>query len=143
MKLSRYISIAHGLVAFALFAGAAAVFGSGPATAPVTPAQPVADEAEAPAATVTGRALLARYCVDCHNEKKAKGKLNLAAVGHDPARPEFANAWRQGVGRVRQLEMPPEDAPQPTPAEREALTGWMQWNLDRVVAAAPVSAGRV
>jgi len=90
-----------------------------------------------------GRALLARYCVDCHNENKAKGKLNLATVGHDPARPEYAGAWRQGVGRVRQLEMPPEDAPQPTAAEREALVAWMQWNLDRIAATVPPSAGRV
>jgi cytochrome c553 len=112
-----------------------------PATtaSPATPATEPARLEGAPNA----RALLTRYCVECHNEKKTKGKLNLAVVGHDPARPEFANLWRQGIGRVRQLEMPLEDAPQPTPAERAALVEWMQWNLDRATDAAPPVAGRV
>jgi mono/diheme cytochrome c family protein len=112
------------------------------ASLPTRPAEVAAGEPAGPD-VARGRALLNRYCVDCHNAKTAKGKLNLAAVGHDPARPAFAAAWRQGVGRVRQLEMPPEDAPQPAAAEREALLGWMQWNLDRVAATVPPSAGRV
>jgi hypothetical protein len=86
---------------------------------------------------------MTRYCIECHNDKKTKGKLNLAVVGHDPARPEFANPWRQSLGRLRQLEMPPEDAPQPTRAERAALLEWMQWNLDRAIDATPPVAGRV
>src|SRR5947209_1681729 len=101
---------------------------AGPATAPPASPEPQPD-VESSEIALNGRRLLTKYCVECHNEKKLKGKLNLAAVAHDPGRLENANAWRQGVGRVRQLEMPPDDSPQPPPAEREALATWMQWNL--------------
>src|SRR5438128_696685 len=104
----RWLSVCVAALAFVAAAVAAAPPSEPEAATPATSN----DDAASPVAN--GRPLLQRYCVDCHNEKKAKGKLNLAAVGHDPARPEFANAWRQGIGRLRQIEMPPEDAPQPT-----------------------------
>src|SRR5688500_3238 len=66
-----------------------------PADDPPAANPPVVDVPAEPAGpdVARGRALLARFCAECHNEKTAKGKLNLAAVGHDPARPEFASAW--------------------------------------------------
>lgn len=110
---STFLSFVALTIGISLIAIAAA--GDTPTSTPAaTPPPNIAEEPAGPDVT-RGRALLTQYCTDCHNEKKTKGKLNLAAVGHDPARPEFAHAWRQGVGRVRQLEMPPEDAPSRRP----------------------------
>ncbi len=89
------------------------------------------------------KALVSKFCSDCHNDTKTKGKLNLQPLLHDPIRSEYAKPWREGAARVSQSEMPPEDSAQPTNEERATIVRWMQGNLNAVVAKQPPSAGRV
>ena len=69
--------------------------------------------------------LLARYCYDCHGEKK-KGGLdmrlyrNAATAKQDPA--VFEKVRQHLVAH----EMPPEGKPQPTPAERDVISHWIE-----------------
>ncbi len=52
-------------------------------------------------------------CVECHNEKKHKGKLRLDDISFaiDPA--ESADRWQKILNQLNSGEMPPDDAKQP------------------------------
>lgn len=69
------------------------------------------------------------YCLDCHDEETAKGKLSLENM--DPriaGGPDFEK-WRIILERVNFLDMPPAKADQPNQAERQALVGWIREKL--------------
>ena len=87
--------------------------------------------------------LLEKYCLKCHGENKAKGKLNLAAYPNAAAAVADRKRWTQVFERVSAEEMPPEDSPQPTKAERETLTHWVQSALAQVDCKTPADPGRV
>ncbi len=66
-------------------------------------------------------ATLNQYCIKCHNNEKAKGKVNLAAI-------QDVSQLRADPGLVKQLidavadgHMPPADQPQPEQPQRTAL----------------------
>ena len=69
------------------------------------------------------------YCLECHDEETAKGKLSLEHI--DPriaGGPDFEK-WRIILERVNFLDMPPAKADQPNQAERETLVGWIREKL--------------
>ena len=71
-----------------------------------------------------GRALLERYCLSCHDGADAEAEVRLDGLEAMPA------AERTDlVERVREVvrfgEMPPEDEPQPSAAERALLQEWL------------------
>jgi cytochrome c551/c552 len=76
------------------------------------------------------RALLDQYCVACHNQRlKTAGlmldKLDLAAVG------ENAQTWEKVVRKIRAGMMPPAGMRRPDPPTYEAMTVWLENELDR------------
>ena len=77
--------------------------------------------------------LIQRYCIDCHNPDKTKGKLDLqSALESDPdTQPEI---WQRVADALEFREMPPDDEPDlPRPSEqeyRQALT-WLETNLGK------------
>jgi hypothetical protein len=68
------------------------------------------------------RPLLSKYCVSCHGEQKPKAGLNLAAMRAE-GNPK---AWKLVWDRIKARQMPPAGKPQPTPAERERVTAWIE-----------------
>ncbi|HEX8910882.1 MAG TPA: DUF1592 domain-containing protein [Humisphaera sp.] len=64
------------------------------------------------------RAFLQRYCVECHNEQKQKGKLRLDDVSFALDSVERADRWQKVLNQVNAGEMPPEDAKQPSAVEK-------------------------
>ncbi len=112
----------QGLVAQG-FSPALAQTGS-PATADQTPA-----------------AVLAKYCITCHNEKRKTAglmidKLDLQQVGDD------AEVWEKVARKLRTQEMPPPGAPRPDKATYAAVTTQLESALDAAAAANP-NPGRV
>jgi hypothetical protein len=84
-----------------------------------------------PAANRT--AFTKQYCVSCHNERTKAGGLALDAL--DPANVEgHAETWEKVVRRLRTGMMPPEGAPKPAAAAREAFTVALESSLDRAAA---------
>src|SRR5947209_6109257 len=76
------------------------------------------------------RALLDQYCVVCHNQRlKTAGlmldQLDLAQVG------EKAQTWEKVVRKIRAGMMPPAGMRRPDPATYEAMTAWLENELDR------------
>ena len=82
------------------------------------------------------RALVDRYCVDCHNGAERAGGLVLehADLARAEENPEL---WEAVVRKLRVAMMPPRDAPQPPAAERTAFVDWLVRRLDRAAAARP------
>jgi hypothetical protein len=64
--------------------------------------------------------LLARYCYSCHGEKKQTAGLNLESPQED------VRVWKEVWDRLKSRQMPPAERPQPSPAERERLIGWIE-----------------
>ena len=63
-----------------------------------------------------------KFCVRCHNSKKARGELDLSRyteAGHVTAN---FRRWNHIIEFIRDGEMPPEDEPQPTIEERKVVT---------------------
>ncbi|MCY3844998.1 MAG: hypothetical protein OXH69_15815, partial [Acidobacteria bacterium] len=82
----------------------------------------------APPATLAAtpqRALLDRYCVTCHNERRRTGGLALDAL--DVSRVgEAPDVWERVVLKLRGGMMPPAGRPRPAPAEYEGFRSWLE-----------------
>ncbi len=82
-----------------------------------------------PSATAE-RALLDPYCVVCHNQRlKTAGltldQMDLAQVDKN------ADKWEKVVRKIRAGMMPPPGMRRPDPATYEAMTAWLENELDR------------
>lgn len=63
---------------------------------------------------------ISSHCAICHGAKKQNGELNLMAYGNAAAVAKDRATWQSVLGRLRDQEMPPAHAKQPTNAERQA-----------------------
>jgi hypothetical protein len=80
-------------------------------------------------------AVIAKYCVTCHNNRLKTAGLTLEAL--DLRHPASANeagleTWEKVIRKVRVGMMPPQGAPAPSETERAALVAWIGNELDRV-----------
>ncbi|HEY2149894.1 MAG TPA: DUF1592 domain-containing protein [Vicinamibacterales bacterium] len=92
--------------------------------------------AGAPAATP--RAILDRYCVGCHNERRKSQYGNLALDSLDIEHPgEHAATWEKVVRKVRAGTMPPSNMPRPDAAAYRTLIGSLEQSLDAAAAVSP------
>ncbi|CAN5221031.1 DUF1592 domain-containing protein [soil metagenome] len=62
---------------------------------------------------------LANHCYECHDGRLAKADLNLEDLPTDLADGDGIGAWTAVHDRIARGEMPPEDANQPSPADRD------------------------
>ena len=90
----------------------------------------------------SGRALLERYCGDCHFGDESEGDLDLEAIAASGDVFAHLEQWEKSLNMARAALMPPADADQPTPAERRALARWMESRLATIDCAAHARPGR-
>jgi len=104
------------------------IYGQSPAKqqrSPVAPASPTAQ-----------RAVIDQYCIACHNDKAKIGGLSLAS--YDLAHVgENAEVWEKVVRKLRAGMMPPPGSKRPDQATHDALTVWLENELDRAAAVKP------
>jgi hypothetical protein len=62
-----------------------------------------------------------RHCVDCHNSASPEGGLDLSSHGSDFTDAALQAKWVRIHDRVRDGEMPPRDAVQPSAVDRAAF----------------------
>ena len=79
--------------------------------------------------------LLVRSCGDCHGKTPKDNDLDLTSFGSAQAIIAKPKMMGDVAERLRLGDMPPKEAPQPTPAEREQLLGWISAALDAEAAA--------
>jgi mono/diheme cytochrome c family protein len=82
------------------------------------------------------QAVLARYCVTCHNERTKTGGLALDVLGRAGVA-EHAAVWETVVRKVRTGVMPPPGAPRPEDAVASQLASSMAGELDRAAVPEP------
>jgi hypothetical protein len=70
-------------------------------------------------------AFFEKRCVQCHGPKKQKAKLRLDTLDWTPDDLKNLQTWREIADKLELREMPPEDEPQPSPAERTAMLQWL------------------
>lgn len=87
-------------------------------------------------------AFLNRYCVDCHGPTKPKGDFRVDALKIAMNAADAEN-WQLVLDNLQLGEMPPRDAKQPTPAEVEKVTGWIQSEISRAASVLKGTGGEV
>jgi mono/diheme cytochrome c family protein len=117
-----------------LLLGALVLAGSG-AAAPADPQQAAYEKDVRP--------LLAKYCFGCHGGAKPKAELNLESFRDEASALKSRRTWKKVYDILHADEMPPADKPQPTPAERERITDWVESLLSRPVAGGKKDPGPV
>src|SRR3984957_17456449 len=81
-------------------------------------------------------ALLAKYCVTCHNDRAKTGGLTLEKI--DTANiPANAETWEMVIRKLRVGAMPPSGMPKPSPSDVSALLSSLETALDKAYAANP------
>jgi hypothetical protein len=80
----------------------------------------------------TRRALpvLKTYCLGCHSTEKHEDDLDLERFTSFAEVLKQPKLWQSVVDQIALGEMPPKDKPQPSEAQREHLTGWINSALE-------------
>jgi hypothetical protein len=92
---------------------------------------------------VTARPIIQKYCLGCHSTKLKKGSLDLERFVSIADIRRDLKAWQQMIELLDAGEMPPKDKPQPTAAEKTALTAWVRGFLDEEAKARAGDPGHV
>lgn len=75
---------------------------------------------------------LAAYCTRCHGERRQRGELRFDDPPRDMRDATTSQLWTNIYAQVRFGQMPPSDSSrQPTDAEREAFTDWIDSEQSR------------
>ncbi len=73
--------------------------------------------------------LLSEFCMDCHDNSTAKGKLSLEAIDPKVAGADLEK-WRILAERIRFHDMPPEKTEEkPSDAQRAVIVDWIRRQL--------------
>jgi Protein of unknown function (DUF1592)/Protein of unknown function (DUF1588)/Protein of unknown function (DUF1587)/Protein of unknown function (DUF1585)/Protein of unknown function (DUF1595)/Ca-dependent carbohydrate-binding module xylan-binding len=86
---------------------------------------------------------VAKYCGDCHAGPKPEGNLDLTRFKEVAAVTGNRKIWRKALGKLSAHEMPPADQEQPSAAEIESVTHWIDAELARPVPFDAQDPGRV
>lgn len=76
--------------------------------------------------------ILNRYCFECHSGDEVNGDVDFGEIKTEQEINESFELWESTVGHLRSHTMPPEDAPQPTPDERERVIRWYRQFVDNI-----------
>ncbi len=84
-----------------------------------------------------------KHCYSCHGNGKAKGDFSLEPFKDAKSMHKMPVAWDNVVEMLRKREMPPEDEPQPAPADVDKMIAAVQRVRTVLEANTPPNAGRV
>jgi hypothetical protein len=86
--------------------------------------------------------LFKKYCFDCHAGKDPEGKLEIDQLSLVPDR-KTRLSWVKVRDNLESTLMPPDDAEQPTEAERKRLVAWLSAKPLHLDCSTPAWPGRV
>jgi hypothetical protein len=90
------------------------------------------------------RPVLQKLCSGCHGGKSPKADLSIDELNPNFLQGGDADTWHDVLNQINLGEMPPAKAKlQPTEAERQVLTKWLNKSLNAVAAAKRSAGGRV
>ncbi|MFT5525109.1 MAG: hypothetical protein ACI9HK_003075 [Pirellulaceae bacterium] len=76
------------------------------------------------------------HCINCHGPTETKGDITLHALDGDLSAGHEIERWGLILEMLESGEMPPEEMPQPSDAERQAVVKWIDAGLREYVNAA-------
>jgi len=89
------------------------------------------------------RPLMQRYCLGCHSTAKHKGGMDFEQFDSISQARKHVKPWQAVIEQLETEQMPPEEKPQPTPAERAKLVAWVHGFLNEEAKARAGDPGRV
>ena len=87
--------------------------------------------------------VVTKYCVGCHGPEKPKGGVNLARFANEAAALKDLKTWEKVLEVVKSGEMPPDDRPQPSPADSTRLTQHLESLISKASCRVAQDPGRV
>ena len=75
--------------------------------------------------------LVAKYCGSCHGAKEGTAGLSLLAFKRQADVLRSRSEWEKVSQNISSAHMPPQGTPQPTQAERDLMTGWIDSTLSK------------
>jgi len=120
---------------------------SGPSAAVSDLIEPVAMAEPEPAVASADydtevRPLLKKFCYDCHGNDRQKADLNLEAFAGVGDVLKRRTLFKDVADMIHAHEMPPEDKPQPTTAQRLVITDWIESAVTYCDCDGPIDPGR-
>lgn len=91
------------------------------------------------AADVSG--FVQTYCLECHQGEEPEAKLDLARFDSAEKIAADATIWNKILRRVRDGEMPPEDAETPAINQRQQFVAWISHTLREAACSDGISPG--
>ena len=82
----------------------------------------------------------AQYCVRCHNSTKKQAELDLGQLDASSANGDKSVVWKSIFNKLKTGEMPPKNAKQPRPQQREQVLLWIRTALQK--AGKPIDTSR-
>ncbi len=73
--------------------------------------------------------LLQKFCFECHGNEGAEADLNLQQLASTPSFASDFKAWEKVLVKLGQQEMPPEEMPQPSDAQRQQIVTLIRQGL--------------
>jgi hypothetical protein len=86
---------------------------------------------------------LKTYCLSCHDSAKKRGDVDLGRFSTEASVAGARKIWLDALRIVKNGEMPPVGAKQPTPDERDAFAEAIRGVYRRADAGKPIDPGRV
>lgn len=83
------------------------------------------------------RPLLQEFCIECHGGKKVKGKVDFTKMKTDADLAAAFETWETVIELLKEGEMPPDAAKQPSAADKETIYQWYQQRFVDSVKAHP------
>ncbi len=74
------------------------------------------------------------YCYDCHGHDTDEGEITLSKLSGELTASNDLEQWAEVLERLKSVEMPPEEMPQPSENERRAVVDWIEAGLRRSLA---------
>jgi len=84
----------------------------------------------------SAKAVIDRYCTDCHNDAERAGELTLERIALTDVG-AHADVWEAVVRKLRGRMMPPAGEPLPEAAATDELVAYLEERLDTAAAARP------
>jgi hypothetical protein len=69
--------------------------------------------------------LVAKYCVSCHNRRKARGEIVLDGFHHEASARGNLSLWEKVADQLRAGTMPPPGRMRPTAEEADTFNAWL------------------
>jgi hypothetical protein len=86
---------------------------------------------------------LAKYCFNCHSEKRAEADIDLAQYAKLGDLRKATRVWQKVAEMLEGGQMPPKQAKQPTDPERTQMRDWLRAFLKAEAKAHAGDPGRV